>query len=120
MSFTVNRANQLDALPFSYETIVRANGLTYMHEVVYAPFDGTGEWGLYDTANGGPTNGVWPLPAGTPLEITAILRNPEGGVDQVNHLVLSQCDGGTLTRNENRFDSIYDDGFYSDGNLDSQ
>ena len=118
--FNVSFTGLAGALPFTYETIVRANGLTYMHEAFAGNADGATTWFLYASDTGGPINGTWPLPPGTPIEVTAILHNPEGGVDFITRLTLSQCDGGVISSSSVVFDAIFEDGYYGYGNLDSQ
>jgi len=86
-----------------FRTIVDQAGLRYMDEDVGQPSIGNGSypWRLYARSSGGPTTGTWPLAENTPITVHFMfIAGPGGATVFDRQVVLSQCNGGTITSDQ--------------------
>jgi len=86
-----------------FRTIVDQAGLRYMDEDAGKPSIGNGSypWRLYARSSGGPTTGTWPLAENTPVTVHFMfIAGPGGATVFDREIVLSQCNGGTITSDQ--------------------
>jgi hypothetical protein len=86
-----------------FRTTVDQAGLRYMDEDPGEPSIGNGSypWRLYARSSGGPTTGTWPLAQDTPITVHFMLIAGPGGPPVFDRqVVLSQCNGGTITSDQ--------------------
>lgn len=86
-----------------FRTIVDQAGLRYMDEDAGQPSSGNGSypWILFADSTGGPTTGTWPLAPNTPITVNfTLIAGPSGATVFDRQIVLSQCNGGTITSDQ--------------------
>lgn len=88
--------------PGIYHVVTTADvgAIRYMHEdasILPEPGASIRNWGLFDSASGGPTDGVWPIPAGQPVNITSTMVNPAGERVWESRVTIASCDSTTIT-----------------------
>ena len=86
--------------PYIQETVVRAGGLTYMHQKGnIVDTDGLAVWGIFADSTGGPVDGTFPIPPGETISMNFRLFDPSGRLVWCIDATLDGCDTGTIISN---------------------
>lgn len=86
--------------PYDQQTIVQAAGATYMNQLGnFVNSDLTGNWAIFSDSTGGPTDGVFPMPADTNIDMQFILYDPNDVPIYQCDVVMDACNTGNLISN---------------------